>query len=533
MPIFSRFRNKRGTQTDFAGPRPDRTQVRAPMPEPPAEVRPAPEAAQPQTVTETERQVVDTQVETTVGRDARADHQVRPAAQRAGNTAQGSENPSGTYTVTDLSGKDSYQQFWESEIPYDLIPIQHPRVNYWTPNCISLFKSIDISHNLVNNTKFVQQQAPDYIPYAVDCYYAALVYRQILRAKRASQTLEGTEKTLLTRWEKSYPDEKLVVAKPFFPFFSTIIACELEDRKYDWNVPRVPAAMFKTGNNDSSDFDSSDGISYMLPQFPYMIGILNQFIQESSATGLTKIGEDDIYRPLNLANATQPVNVFGVDINNGTNAGASMKRIFASCGSAQPFLIPNENVAVAIKQAKRTDFFYDMKFTVSLAGGSNALETTTDISILDNFLFMSKSNNMRWFDLLLTHAVTHARFFPNAENLSSVPTVGGLETCVVGRYKRNNRTPTDMYFSTLDLQHGTRDHARSWYDPILKDVTAGFATNRAGTSRKESLQAFSFATNTSPPIKLTDQPLPVSHRIGKLYDNTEWTEEYGDRKSVV
>jgi hypothetical protein len=530
--FFSRFKGKKGTRTDFGG-KTNKAQVKVSLPAPEPETRPEPAPKAKDSAVEEERIHADEEAESAAGRSKAADHQVKPPAVKASTQAKAAEIPDGTYTTTDLSGKDAYQQFWAPEVPYDLIPVQHPRVNYWTPNCTALFKIIDITHSLVNNTKFVQQQAVNYIPYAVDCYYAALVYRQILRAKRASSTLTGNEKTLLTRWEKTYPDEKLVVAKPAFPFFSTIISCELEDRKYDWNVPHVPEAMFKadTGTaaapvRGSRHFDSSNGLSFSLPQFPFMIGMLNSYINETAATIQTKIGSDDIYRPVNLAHATQPVNIFGVNINNTDNTGNDFKRLFSSCGMSQQVLIANENIGASLKQAKRTDFYTDIKF-VPVVPAQNPLNHVSSVrmSILDEFLFMTKDNNLRWFDLLLTNAITHARFFKGVENLSTVPTVGGLETCVVGQYKRDTRVIADMYYDSLDF--GLTGDQANWYDQKLKSTTAGFATNRAGTSRKESFQAMAFATNSLPPIK-TAAPAPlIGFRTGKLYENTEWTETYG------
>jgi len=531
--FFSKFKGKKGTRTDFAGKPAASSVSHTPLPEPRIEPKPTPGAKLKDSTIEEERVNADEEAETSAGRSKAADHQVKPPAVQASTQAKASEIPSGTFTTTDLSGKDAYQQYWAPEVPYDLIPIQHPRVNYYTPNCTSLFKIIDITHSLVNNTKFIQQQAIGYIPYAVDCYYAALVYRQILRAKRASSTLTGNEKTLLTRWEKTYPDEKLPVAKPIFPFLSTIISCELEDRKYDWNVPHVPEAVFKADSGSSNapirgsrHFDSSNGLSFALPQFNFMIGMLNSYINETPATIQAKIGTDDIYRPVNLAHANQPVNIFGVNISNNDNTGDAFKRLFSSCGMSQQVLIANENIGASLKQAKRTDFYTDIKL-VPVLPANNPLNHVSSVSMstLDEFLFMTKDNNLRWFDLLLTNAITHARFFDGVENLSTVPTVGGLETCVIGQYKRDNRVIADMYYDTLDF--ALNIHQAHWYDQKLKTATAGFATNRAGTSRRESFQAMAFATNSLPPIRLTvNTPLP-GFRIGKLYENTEWTETYG------
>jgi hypothetical protein len=530
--FFSRFKGKKGTSTDFGGKKTDRSQIKASLPEPATEPTIQPPVKDKDATTETERANADNEAESAAGRKQQADHQVKPPAVQSSKQAKASETPDGTYTTTDLSGKDSYQQFWAPEVPYDFIPVQHPRVNYWTPNATSLFRAIDITHDLVNNTKFVQQQAVNYIPYAVDCYYSALFYRQILRAKRASSTLSGNEKTLLTRWEKTFPDEKLPIAKPFYPFFSSIIACELEDRKYDWNVPYVPAALFKANRRDaaipqdflgSEDFDSSNGLAFSLPMFPYMIGNLNYLISQTAVTVQARIGNDDIYTPLDINTAT--ANIFNRDIPNNAATGANMKRIFSASGYSQPVLIANENIGASLKQAKRTDFYNDIKFAPEVPNPNpRQLVNRVPLSNLDEFLFMTKENNLRWFDLLLTNAITHARFFGTPENMSTVPTVGGLETCVVGRYKRDNRDLDQQYFDSLSF--GTTAHVSQWYPTTLKQVSCGFATNRAGTSRRESFQAFAFAANALPPIRLVANTDLQGFRTGALYDNTEWNETY-------
>jgi len=264
-----------------------------------------------------------------------------------------------------------------------------------------------------------------------------------------------------------------------------------------------------------------------------MIGMLNSFIEETANSVQAKIGDDDIFRPVDLVQAA--VTVFGVRMTNTDNTGEGMKRLFSSCGMNQPVLIANDNVGPSIRQAKRTDFYTDINFVpVVPAQSPRALLNVQRMSNLEEFLFMTKGNNMRWFDLLLTQAITHARFFGNVENLSSVPTVGGLETCVVGQLKRDTHNLNALFYDSLDF--GTyalnnanppvlaNTHQARWYDQKLKNVTCGFATNRAGTSRRESLQAMAFATNSLPFVDAAH--LTGIFRTGKLYENVEWTESY-------
>jgi len=144
-------------------------------------------------------------------------------------------------------------------------------------------------------------------------------------------------------------------------------------------------------------------------------------------------------------------------------------------------------------------------------------------------------SNLKWFGYLREQAIIHARFFDQVYHFTDVQTVGGLENTLLCKLRLDTGTADfhDRYYHDLRLGMG---QAASWYRQPFRDITAGFATSRAGVRRNEELQALTYGTNSTLPIitratqatdfdneaDLASGPL----RKGKFWKNEEWIRDF-------
>jgi len=455
-------------------------------------------------------------------------------------------------TVTSMSAAgDEFERYWTLEHSYDIQEETYSETNEWTPNALALFEILDQTGSFVYNSRIVNKHHPEYLDYAVACYYSMLFYIQILRAREAATQLTGMENSFLKRFRKAFNEEELPIAGPLFPYFNSIVSTLLPDSKYNWIVPRIAPEMFRT---NMSDYTDEHGSVFMQPMFPHMIATLRYAISKQMDKKYFDMEDEDYanfidyekFVPTKFTDA-ESRSIYGIEFQTGDgNAPRNHNKysIFASSGLSYPFYATPEQLDGANRRWRNTNFFKGMKASVRAGHTSEALKVGADVRIndIDNFLLSPKSESLDWFRELINQAAIHARFFDQVKNLSDVPTDGGNETLVIATLKAaktDNRfdgatPPVRKTFADTHLRFSATHF--NWYPTTFKNLYAEFHTTRNGIMRNEVFQAITFAVNANLPI--TDGTSRVgtskgsAQVSGKYFDNTEWTATMYDDADV-
>jgi len=445
---------------------------------------------------------------------------------------QKSDQPSTEPTAK--RGSDEHESFWTLETSYDIEEETYSAINEWTPNCQAMFQILRQSGSLVFNNRVMVKHHPEYLDYAVACYYSVIFYIQILRARQAADLLSGTDSSFLRRFNRKFKDEELPIAGILFPFFSTISSTLLEDSKYNWIVPRIAEENFFA---TMANYSPARGSVYLQPMVPYMLGNLRYAISpalkghyydpmSNTDASLMHFNDYDEFVPHRIS--ATAVNLYGMNFTRGTAGTIANTTVFSAAGVDYPFRSDADQLSLA--QPKwRTSSFMELKVSVIQPATNNErlVSGATIINSLENFLCMPKSSNLEWFRELINQAALHARFFKSTKNLSDVLPTSGLETLLVAELRREDNTTFDT--PQLDIDENNFD----WYPKTWNDMKAGFFTTRNGMDRTQVLQAITFATNATLPITVNtklvgevtydDADEQYSQRKGKYFDNKEWT----------
>jgi hypothetical protein len=405
-----------------------------------------------------------------------------------------------------------------------------------------MFKYLEAAERRLALNKHIQTHEPTFMPYAVKVYYAIMYYIQILESKKAAGTLEGEEASLLNRFDKKYPRAGLPCAEILYGYFNSIHSTELADEKYDWITPDISEHLFRAHATNSYDGATihTTGVQYLQPHIPMMVANLNTLIQ-MTVPALYNHMDNGTFMPLQLTDNHNDKIVFGITIRDNTATNNDFKPMLQACGISSPVIFANDNIRDAVRYAKESDFGYNVKVTVT----GNDVDPNVNLvqpyvfSDLDTFLFMGKRqqgySNLKWFGYLREQAIIHARFFDQVYHFTDVQTVGGLENTLLCKLRLDTGTADfhDRYYHDMRLGMG---QAASWYRQPFRDITAGFATSRAGVRRNEELQALTYGTNSTLPIitratqatdfdneaDLASGPL----RKGKFWKNEEWIRDF-------
>jgi hypothetical protein len=514
--FFKKF--ARGTSSSTRRP----TNETKPLPAPKDEPRPERTATKPKAAEEQEQEA-DEAIDSKLVKPEPAVRTMR--IKETPKAVEGQET-SGHKTTTqaDIDAENIYHLVWREEESYQLIPERNPRVNEYTPNALALFKLLEAAEDRVNYSKHIQVHEQNYIPYAVKVYYAIMFYMQVLEARKTAGDASGFEMSLLKRFHAKYSRDSLPCAEIVYAYFNTVAATELADVKYDWIAPRVAPGMFHA---DMHSTDPDNGSIYLQPQVPHMMAILNSFIRKTNIQGSMVNGEE--FEPVPLTDATHNITTFGFTFHDNAAGEEDNKCIFAANGVSTPFRFGNGNYPQAQNFARRSDFARQVSVTVATTGLDRVGQAATDtinMASLDQFLFMEKTSNLKWFGFLREQAVIHARFFDNVYHFSDVQSACGLETTLLCRLKHNTVSATANVGYYMDsAQVGIDNHAVQWYKDNFVDVTGGYATNRSGIKRNEELQALCYATNASLPIRTAANVEPLAtltENEGQLWANKEW-----------
>lgn len=499
----------RGRKTDLTGGAAPTVAIQTALPSAPTTTNttPAPKDAVDGQKT-TDHQTTDDGIADNAGKDSKDTRAAKTDITKDTGVTQNQHKTATSGSDSKRTIANEYQAFWEQELDVRLEEDILDETNYFTPNALPMFEILRITGRFTSSNTQMNKYFPTYCHYATLIYYSVLFYIQILRARRQADSITGVERKFLKRFESTFKPEALPIAGQLFPFFSTLIATQIADGKYDWVVPQVVPGIFHA---TMADFAPGDGGCYLQPMLPYMIGLLRLYIMksyrtEAQATPDSYFDDEDNATPFIPDPALHPA-VFGMDLHRGTATDADDILLPYALGVNEPNFITNDtltastakwstskfsSVEFAARQPANTTTSFDLKAATT--------DGTTPINNLARFMCMIEEENMEWFDFCIEHATTQAKFSKKVYNLSNVPTVGGNEVLILATYKRKvaaNRAATQPYANRhLGITHNNF----VWHQNLFKNMTASFSTDRANYDREEELQALSFATNATLPI---------------------------------
>jgi hypothetical protein len=490
-----------------------------------------------------EIKAVDQQVDSEVGRK---DNQPDQHTQ-ASSSGQVRDNVaiSRGKTSTGASAKGVFADLWATANTIHINPITYSDSAFWIPNAIGLQTLCQIVIPMVARTKYVREEQRTFIPYMAEVALYYLYYIFILRAKEAAGQLTGREATALTRFKKAHPEEKITIPEPFIPFFYTIVATQLEDRKYSWVCPTY---------GDLSHFNSFENthdsmtLNYLRPNIPFMLGLLNSIRRVDGTNFEEYFDDNNIYRPVawNAADGTvQQVRLFNRNITRDNTAMTdNVLMPMCSLGFSSPFQFWNENGITAIENFKRSGFVgqrtaitantqttgIDITITTphpnpKQVAGTNFLQTK-DCSQIDDFLFLEKTKNAHWADPLFESLNVVAKHFKNNMTLADMPSVGGMECSMLCDLRTpgthtHGAAPLQRYkYANPRLGYANRDELDfgNFVDGPFTGLQAYFRTTRADVTREEQLQGITLGTNAIPPITI-DADVYAQIREGDFFSH--------------
>nr|WJJ80002.1 capsid protein [Hebeloma mesophaeum partitivirus 1] len=418
-------------------------------------------------------------------------------------------------TSSSVTPNDFFNRFWSTVITHHLHSVTYTDNVWFVPNALPLFTISSIFFELVGRSNWIEKHETTFMPYAASTAICYLYYIQILRAKEAAGALIGEETSILTRFRKCFPEEKIDIPGVFVPYFESIVATEPSDNKYPWIVPHYGDLTNLTGMDR---FHSDPFLNFMRPMIPLMLSNIATFAAIRPANINNSVDDEGIFHPVNLhpaanANAVRCFNQnFDFTAAAPPAAAAAMTnnmRVFHTGGMTIPFQFYNDNVAAVHKHLRRTNFVGAIGIdTASTAGmlmpnGGNLLETRS-FATLENFLYLQKSKSGHWADYIFKQLSIAAKHSTGNKNLSEIATTGGMEStifCSLRTYQAHNHNGANHY-TYADPSVGLTDssHVRWFRNDLFRDLTGRFETSRADVERNEELQAFVFGINAVLPI---------------------------------
>jgi len=431
----------------------------------------------------------------------------------AKNAVKGNQREDQPHTEGKAAPSSDFAKYWALETDYQLEDEVHSDKNTWTPNALGLFEILNATGSFVYDNRVIAKHHPDYLDYAVACYYSILFYIQILRAKDAAGTLVGEDASFYRRFFRKVKAEELPISGPLVPYFSTIVSTLLPDSKYNWITPDYNHGIF---NAQLDQWTPGNGACFIQPMVPYMLGILRYSIQLTTETHLAD--EDANHNPIHFDDQQRfvvhrleranPHEVFHMPWQQHlANQTAQSNSFLTSCGLSYPFFADHDTLRNAAPKWRKSSF---RNFPVTavpsnhnadrirLPNGNlgHADDRAKTLLKLEDFLCMEKNSDLEWFLELVRQAGIHARFFNSVSTLSDIPVTSGLETLIPCKFLKIVNGVSEVHADVtlgLDTQNGS-DHL-DWYPETFSNFVGQFSTTREGTTRQEALQAFTFGTN--------------------------------------
>jgi len=432
-------------------------------------------------------------------------------------------------TEKSIQPSNAFIGFWNLETEFDFEEEIHQELNFYTPNTLAMYEILGHTHKALKDNRFLNKHHPEYIPYGVTVYYSILFYIQILRAQTAAGVIKPSDSRFLRNFFRKYNEESLPICESLVPYFSSIVSTLLPQTKFNWIAPQIAPGLYGNGMTIATLTKGTNkpGGQYLQPLIPHMLASLRYSISETNKSTIDESmktagfgKDDDTYAHLDeetgefvIANLELDgkTKMFGVDFKLRTGRHEPEYEMFESQGINQRYYQDADSLTMAGKRWRDSEFT-KVKYTAldlkkSMKDKHDLPQGTNEIRDLADFVHWEQDGTNGWFQQLINNNVLFCRFGKGrTQNLSDIPTTGGMETTVMTEFrklessekkgKRKVRTVTikNFYNGTIGKTEPT------WYPDTFKDLHAGFYTTRYGMKREEILQAFTFGINATLPI---------------------------------
>lgn len=509
MPSLAKFFGRSGTRSKF-GKTPERNLPQA--------------ATETQVIEETDTKAdkkdaaqVDAQVESAEGRKP-VERSGEPSSKTGKTVVKKNVASNVQGTSSSATPGNMFSIFWSTILSHQMHALTFADRVWYVPNALPLFTLSEIFFRLVGNSNWIDKHETTFNPYACHVAVCYLYYVQILRAREAAGALTGNETSILTRFRKAFPEEKIEIPGVFVPYFESIVSTEPSDTKYPWIVPYYGDL---DGKTDMQSFRNDSGLEFMRPNLPQLIATLATFVTTAITDLDAHMDSDNTFIPVTLdrTNAGNTTRIFNHDYDfrsgaapgNLPHAWDDRYKMFLNGGMSVPFRFYNDNVGPAHKHARR-QAFVDRQTGINFAatnnqtypnGGAGNLLETRDFSTLESFMVAGKDRSLHWADYLFDQLAIAAKQSKFSKNLSEIATTGGMEStiyCSLRTHTAVNHHGHDRY--TYENDHMGHDDASTinWFaNSHYTRLTGRFQTSRADVEREEELQGFTFGINSTLP----------------------------------
>jgi len=425
-----------------------------------------------------------------------------------------------------------FSMFWDTTIGYSMSKVTYSKISEFVPNAVPMFRLLNDGLKLVQESNWVQKHERRFNPYAVKVGYSVLYYLQILRARQKAGVADGYEAGVLSRFSKKFSEEQINIPGFLYPYFCTLVACEPEDRKYNWVIPTyndgqtdVPFQMSFDGTTVT--YNDANGLGLITPHIPGMLMMLSTFGASSMTDLFNRMSSDRVYTPFDL---TGRFGAFGLG-NNSFNFGTAATgvtagdrySIFAACGMREKFEFGNDNYGEACAYMKSSSFYGRKGVNFVATGDLTEIEdspnvrNTVDFTRIDKFLNMTKDQDAGWFEYVKEQMDIFCAQWKTTYNWSQVPTTGGYECSVITYLRTQNEVDVTNHrhlYQDVRCNINTVGDVK-WSPKLFRNMTAHFESAKT-LLREEELQALTFGVVSTPPVHgLTS----TDYRRGRFYQD--------------
>jgi hypothetical protein len=329
-----------------------------------------------------------------------------------------------------------------------------PEPSTYIPDISSMFTTLFYMSQSLSENTLLHQIFPAYHSIALYAYYAHVVFYQILRVRNDASMLTRSERRALRAYESIGALESWPIATPMIGFILALGRITPEGGKYGQIVPCFPeySNLSATPGTAIARLPNVHGIG-RLPIIPAMQQFLHNFGNGTAAYEEAEL----IPVPTSTLGAGPPINHF-VGLTRSRTTDQDFQILTHSSGWKLPhetgvdtYMMITEQKRALIRRWKVPDF-----------------PSTTDITDIDVFLGLQRSDKLSWMKNLLRLSAEVNNFFPGSVNMASIPTLTRVETVTEITYAlKSGATAIAVEDDTWYV--GRRDRVLSMEGKVLRD----------------------------------------------------------------
>jgi len=342
--------------------------------------------------------------------------------------------------VNEVGVKGAFAKTWQHEKTEYLREIKSSQYSYYTPNCISMFQTLEAMDLAFDGNSHLRWIHKNYLALPTRLYYSILYFIRIIAVRETFGVNSAGLSTWYRRLTRNYPLEELPIAGPLVPFFTALCAHEPNDSRMSWLIPSVPedlGTIFRTGTDVNYLYTQPDVASL----FDMMHRICDPTYPFVAATNR----ENERF----VFNVSTAAFTMGGHAYTAALAGATDRARLRNPALAFPF------VDSFLRFQETRPYWTSTKLATNTVPISTA---TTAFGTLQQWMRLDGS--MAWFSDCVNAENIRNQYFSDGSNLSQMDFSGGDEVHPFARVSVNaNNTTRD--FTT-----------HTWYPRVFDDMTA-------------------------------------------------------------